>query len=57
MIREAQVVDRVPYMLVIGQKEAEEGTVAVRSRDTQQTETMSLDEFIEKITKENKERI
>lgn len=57
MIREAQVVDRVPYMLVIGQKEAEDGTVAVRNRDTQQTETMSLEAFIEKITKENKERI
>lgn len=56
MIREAQVVDRVPYMLVIGQKEAEEGTVAVRNRDTQQTETMSPDEFVEKITRENKER-
>lgn len=57
MIREAQVVDRVPYMLVIGQKEAEDGTVAVRSRDTQQTETMSFDDFIEKITRETKERI
>lgn len=57
MIREAQVVDRVPYMLVIGQKEAEDGTVAVRSRDTQQTETMSFEDFIEKITRETKERI
>ena len=56
MIREAQVVDRVPYMVVIGQKEAEEGTVAVRSRDTQQTETMSLDDFIAKITSEIKDR-
>ena len=56
MIREAQVVDRVPYMLVIGQKEAEEGSVAVRSRDTQQTETMSLDDFIAKIKDEIKNR-
>ncbi|MBR0303604.1 MAG: threonine--tRNA ligase, partial [Clostridia bacterium] len=56
MIREAQVVDRVPYMVVIGQKEAEEGTVAIRSRDTQQTETMSLDDFIAKITDEIKNR-
>ncbi|MBQ2719568.1 MAG: threonine--tRNA ligase, partial [Clostridia bacterium] len=39
MIRKAQVVDRVPYMLVIGQKEAEEGSVAVRYRDTANTET------------------
>ena len=57
MIREAQVVDRVPYMLIIGLKEAEEGTVSVRNRDTAQTETMSLESFIEKITKETRERI
>ncbi len=45
-IREAQVVDRVPYMLVIGQQEADNGTVAVRFRDTAETKTMSLDEFV-----------
>ena len=56
MIREAQVVDRVPYMLVIGQKEAEDGTVSVRYRDGGATETMSLDAFVEKITTEIKER-
>lgn len=57
MIREAQVVDRVPYMLIIGQKETESGTVSVRSRDTGETVTMTLDEFVEKITKENNERL
>ena len=51
-IREAQAVDRVPYMLVIGAKEMEEGTVAVRNRDTAETETMTLDAFIEKIKAE-----
>ena len=51
-IREAQQVDRVPYMLVIGAKEAEEGTISVRDRDTAQTTTMSLDEFIAKICDE-----
>ena len=56
MIREAQVIDRVPYMLIIGQKEAEEGNISVRNRDTGATETMSLDEFIAKITSEIKER-
>ena len=56
MIREAQVVDRVPYMLVIGQKEAEEGNVSVRLRDSAQNIVMSLDEFVEKITKEIAER-
>ncbi|MBQ9071013.1 MAG: threonine--tRNA ligase [Clostridia bacterium] len=57
MIREAQVVGRVPYMVIVGQQEAENGTVSVRNRDTAETTTMTLDEFIAKITKENKERI
>ncbi len=51
-IREAQQVDRSPYMLIIGQKEADEGTVSVRSRDTGETEVMSLDAFIDKVTGE-----
>ena len=51
-IREAQQVDRAPYMLIIGQKEAEEGTVSVRSRDTGETEVMTLEEFITKVTNE-----
>ena len=57
MIREAQVVGRVPYMVIIGQQEAENGTVSVRNRDTAETTTMSLDEFIEKITRENNDRV
>ncbi|MBP5428970.1 MAG: threonine--tRNA ligase [Clostridia bacterium] len=52
MIREAQVVDRVPYMVIVGQKEAEEGTVSIRSRDTGETVTMTLDEFVAKIKDE-----
>lgn len=57
MIREAQTVGRVPYMVIIGQQEVENGTVSVRYRDTAQNETMTLDEFIEKITTEIKERV
>jgi len=57
MIREAQMVDRVPYMVIIGQQEVENGTVSIRYRDTAKTESMSLDEFIAKITKETKERL
>ncbi|MBQ9715176.1 MAG: threonine--tRNA ligase [Clostridia bacterium] len=56
-IREAQVVDRVPYMLIIGQNEADNGLVSVRSRDTGATETMSLEDFVAKISKENKDRV
>ena len=55
-IREAQQVDRVPYMLVLGPKESEAGTVAVRSRDTGKTETMTLPEFLEKVEREIRER-
>ena len=57
MIREAQMVDRVPYMVIIGQKEVETNTVSVRYRDTAQTETMTVDEFVAKIVRETKERL
>ena len=57
MIREAQMVERVPYMLIIGAKEAEEGNVSVRYRDTGETVTMSLEEFITKIKGEIKDRV
>ncbi len=56
MIREAQVIDRVPYMLVVGQKEQEENTVSVRTRDGNETVTMPLNEFIEMVTGEIKTR-
>lgn len=57
MIREAQVVERVPYMVIIGQKEAEDGTVSIRNRDTGTTETMALGSFLQKITTEIKDRV
>ena len=57
MIREAQLVGRVPYMVIIGQQEVENKTVSVRYRDTAANETMTLDAFIEKITKEIKDRV
>lgn len=56
-IREAQQVERVPYMLVLGPQESEAGTVAVRSRDTGETETMSLEAFLDKIQGEVKDRV
>ncbi|MBE6931450.1 MAG: threonine--tRNA ligase [Ruminococcaceae bacterium] len=46
-IREAQM-EKVPYMLVCGDKEAEENAVAVRSRDGSSV-NMSVDEFVSKI--------
>lgn len=50
-IREAQM-EKVPYMLVIGDKELENGTVAVRSRKEGDLGSMPADKFIEKIIEE-----
>ncbi len=44
-IREAQLA-KIPYMLVIGAKEVEEGTVAVRSRKALDMGAMPIDEFV-----------
>jgi threonyl-tRNA synthetase len=47
-IREAQM-EKVPYMLVIGAKEEEEGMVAVRRRDKGDMGAVSADEFIQTV--------
>ena len=54
-IRAAQQVDRVPYMLVLGAKEAEAGNISVRDRKGETT-TMELDAFIAKVTAEIRNR-
>ena len=51
-IREARQIDRAPYMLILGAKEAEEGTISVRNRDTDETTVMKLDDFIAKVKHE-----
>ena len=51
-IREARQIDRVPYMLIIGAKEVETGTVSVRDRDTDETTVMTVDELIAKLREE-----
>ena len=51
-IREARQIDRAPYMLILGTKEAEEGTISVRNRDTDETSVMKLDDFIAKVKHE-----
>ena len=50
-IREARL-DRVPYLLVVGQKEEEEGKVSVRSRYLGDEGQKSLDTFVNEICKE-----
>ena len=54
-IREAQL-QKIPYMLVVGEKEASSNTVAVRSREDGDIGTESIDEFIAKLEKEIKEK-
>lgn len=56
-IREARQVNRVPHMIIIGAKEIENNVISVRNRDTDQTVTMPLDEFVSKITTEIKDRV
>ena len=51
-IREARQIDRAPYMLILGAKEAEEGTISVRNRDTDETTVMNLNNFIAKVRNE-----
>ena len=51
-IREARQIDRAPYMLILGAKEAEEGTISVRNRDTDETTVMNLNDFIAKVKNE-----
>ena len=50
-IREARSTDRVPYMLILGEKEVEAGNISVRDR-TNETVPMGVDEFIAKVREE-----
>ena len=54
-IREAQT-QKIPYMLVVGQKEEEEKTVSVRSRFAGDEGASSVESFIESIQKEIEEK-
>ncbi len=55
-IRSAQL-EKVPYMLVIGDKETEAGTVAVRTRDGKDLGAMALEDFLARIRKEVEEKV
>ena len=50
-IREAQL-SKVPYMLILGDKEKESGTVGVRARKEGDIGAMEIDKFIEKVNLE-----
>ncbi len=54
-IREAQM-QKIPYMLIIGDKEAESREVSVRSRSDGDIGAMPVEQFVEKVTGEIKSR-
>lgn len=45
-IRAARTEDRVPFMLILGEKEVETNTISVRFRETDETKSFMLDEYI-----------
>ncbi len=55
-IRSARM-EKVPYMLVMGDKEVEEGKVCVRTRGVEETETMTVEEFAEKLAAEQVNKV
>jgi len=50
-IRDAQM-QKIPYMLVVGQKEKDSGALAIRTRDGKVEENISVDDFIARARKE-----
>lgn len=52
-IREAQLA-KIPYMLIVGDKEKEDGTITVRLRDGKNLPSMSVSEFADKVAEEVK---
>ena len=55
-IREAQL-QKVPYMLIIGDKEKENGTVSVRHRAEGDLGAMTAEAFIDKLARDVREKI
>ena len=56
-IRESLKEHKVPYVCVVGDKEKESNSVAIRKRAVGQIGTLSVDEFIEKILTEIKDKV
>jgi threonyl-tRNA synthetase len=47
---------KVPYILIMGEKEEKDGLVTIRKRDEKEQKVMKIDEFLELIKKEIKEK-
>lgn len=54
-IREAQL-EKIPYMIVIGEKESESDMISVRSREEGELGSMKMSDFLSKINKQIEER-
>ena len=54
-IREARN-ERVPYMIIVGEKEKNYGNISLRSRDMGEEGSTSLEEFITRVLKEDQEK-
>ena len=55
-IRESQL-EKIPYMLVVGEKEVQSGSVAVRTRAGKDLGACKVDELVEKLAKDIKDRV
>ena len=55
-IRDAEL-EKVPYMVVVGPREAEAGTVAPRRKGLGQLEAMTRQAFLERVLEETRERV
>ena len=55
-IRDAEK-QKIPYMLVVGDKESESDLVAVRTRGSRNIESVEIEKFVEKVEKEVEEKI
>ncbi|MFH1222958.1 MAG: His/Gly/Thr/Pro-type tRNA ligase C-terminal domain-containing protein, partial [Pseudomonadota bacterium] len=54
-IREGRL-QRIPYLVVIGDEELSSGNLMVRNRDTQEQKSLGVKEFIKKLHEEEKNR-
>ncbi|MBQ6163462.1 MAG: threonine--tRNA ligase [Clostridia bacterium] len=55
-LREARM-QRVPYLIVIGDKEAEDGSISLRKRGSEESASVSVDAFIERALKEIADKV
>jgi len=54
-IRQAET-EKIPYLLILGDKEVQNQTLSIRKRHTNETQNYYLEEFVEKIKKEIQEK-